>query len=128
MTSRFRTIDDIMEVTTKPIIFDGDTGGLAEHFAGGPDAGRGGTDPPGPGPPGPDSSPHGRRGTRPAGHRMENRTVYMCFSTDILHSGHIAIIKKARGNAAVGLQGSNCALHGDGFSQAGPTQVGEGQT
>ena len=32
MTSRFRTIDDIMEVTTKPIIFDGDTGGLAEHF------------------------------------------------------------------------------------------------
>ncbi len=33
MTSRFRTIDDIMEVTTKPIIFDGDTGGLPEHFA-----------------------------------------------------------------------------------------------
>lgn len=33
MTSRFRTIDDIVEVTTKPIIFDGDTGGLAEHFA-----------------------------------------------------------------------------------------------
>lgn len=32
MTSRFRTIDDIMEVTTKPIIFDGDTGGLVEHF------------------------------------------------------------------------------------------------
>lgn len=32
MTSRFRTIDDIMEVTTKPIIFDGDTGGFAEHF------------------------------------------------------------------------------------------------
>lgn len=32
MTSRFRTIEDIMEVTTKPIIFDGDTGGLAEHF------------------------------------------------------------------------------------------------
>ena len=32
MTSRFQTIDDIMEVTTKPIIFDGDTGGLAEHF------------------------------------------------------------------------------------------------
>lgn len=32
MTSRFRTIDDIMEVTTKPIIFDGDTGGLLEHF------------------------------------------------------------------------------------------------
>ncbi len=32
ITSRFRTIDDIMEVTTKPIIFDGDTGGLTEHF------------------------------------------------------------------------------------------------
>ncbi len=32
MTSRFRTINDICEVTTKPIIFDGDTGGLAEHF------------------------------------------------------------------------------------------------
>ena len=32
MTSRFRTIEDVMEVTTKPIIFDGDTGGLAEHF------------------------------------------------------------------------------------------------
>lgn len=33
MTSRFRTIDEICEVTTKPIIFDGDTGGLPEHFA-----------------------------------------------------------------------------------------------
>lgn len=32
MTSRCRTIDDVMEVTTKPIIFDGDTGGLPEHF------------------------------------------------------------------------------------------------
>lgn len=32
MTSRFRTIEDVMEVTTKPIIFDGDSGGLAEHF------------------------------------------------------------------------------------------------
>lgn len=32
MTSRFRTIDDICEVTTKPIIFDGDTGGMSEHF------------------------------------------------------------------------------------------------
>lgn len=32
MSSRFRTIDDIMEVTTKPVIFDGDTGGLTEHF------------------------------------------------------------------------------------------------
>ncbi len=32
MTSRFRTIEDISEVTTKPIIFDGDTGGKTEHF------------------------------------------------------------------------------------------------
>jgi len=32
MTSRLRTIDDIMEVTTKPIILDGDTGGMCEHF------------------------------------------------------------------------------------------------
>lgn len=32
MTSRFRTIEDITEVTTKPIIFDGDTGGFTEHF------------------------------------------------------------------------------------------------
>ena len=32
MTSRFRTIEDVMEVTTKPIIFDGDTGGKTEHF------------------------------------------------------------------------------------------------
>ncbi|WP_074889284.1 phosphoenolpyruvate mutase [Butyrivibrio proteoclasticus] len=32
MTSRFRTIEDLMEVTTKPIIFDGDTGGRREHF------------------------------------------------------------------------------------------------
>ncbi|MBR2823454.1 MAG: phosphoenolpyruvate mutase [Clostridia bacterium] len=32
MTSRFRTVDDITEVTTKPIIFDGDTGGMTEHF------------------------------------------------------------------------------------------------
>lgn len=32
MTSRFRTIEDITEVTTKPIVFDGDTGGLTEHF------------------------------------------------------------------------------------------------
>ena len=32
MTTRFRTIEDITEVTTKPIIFDGDTGGLTEHF------------------------------------------------------------------------------------------------
>jgi len=28
-------------------------------------------------------------------YEIENRTVYMCFATDIIHSGHIAIIKKA---------------------------------
>ncbi len=32
MTSRLHTIDDIMDVTMKPIIFDGDTGGAIEHF------------------------------------------------------------------------------------------------
>lgn len=32
MTSREKTINEIMEVTTKPIILDGDTGGLIEHF------------------------------------------------------------------------------------------------
>ena len=32
MSSRIRTIDDVMDVTTKPIILDGDTGGLIEHF------------------------------------------------------------------------------------------------
>ena len=32
LSSRFRTVDEICEVTTKPIIFDGDTGGLPEHF------------------------------------------------------------------------------------------------
>ncbi len=32
LSSRFRTVDEICEVTTKPIIFDGDTGGLTEHF------------------------------------------------------------------------------------------------
>lgn len=32
LTSRVRTINDVMEVTMKPIIFDGDTGGLIEHF------------------------------------------------------------------------------------------------
>ena len=31
-TSRIRTIEEIMEVTTKPIILDGDTGGKTEHF------------------------------------------------------------------------------------------------
>lgn len=33
MSSRLGTVNDIMEVTTKPIILDGDTGGLIEHFA-----------------------------------------------------------------------------------------------
>jgi len=31
-TSRTRTINEILEVTTKPIIVDGDTGGPVEHF------------------------------------------------------------------------------------------------
>ncbi|MCX6583101.1 MAG: phosphoenolpyruvate mutase [Candidatus Aminicenantes bacterium] len=31
-TSRLNTLNDILEVTTKPIIYDGDSGGLAEHF------------------------------------------------------------------------------------------------
>lgn len=31
-TSRLKTIQEIMEVTTKPIILDGDTGGLVEHL------------------------------------------------------------------------------------------------
>tara|TARA_B100001250_G_scaffold411784_1_gene441257 strand:- start:2552 stop:3859 length:1308 start_codon:yes stop_codon:yes gene_type:complete len=30
--SRFNTIEQILEVTTKPLIVDADTGGLAEHF------------------------------------------------------------------------------------------------
>ena len=32
ITSRIQTVNDILEVTTKPIIFDGDTGGKIEHF------------------------------------------------------------------------------------------------
>jgi phosphoenolpyruvate phosphomutase len=32
LTSRMNTLKDILEVTTKPIIYDGDSGGLAEHF------------------------------------------------------------------------------------------------
>ncbi len=32
LTSRIKTIEEIMEVTTKPIILDGDTGGKVEHF------------------------------------------------------------------------------------------------
>jgi len=33
ITSRIRTVDDIFEVTTKPLVFDVDTGGRPEHFA-----------------------------------------------------------------------------------------------
>jgi phosphoenolpyruvate mutase len=33
MTSRMTSVNDIFEVTTKPLIFDGDTGGKIEHFA-----------------------------------------------------------------------------------------------
>ena len=33
MSSRMRTLDEILDVTTKPIILDGDTGGQAVHFA-----------------------------------------------------------------------------------------------
>ena len=32
LTSRMNSLNDVMEVTTKPIIFDADTGGLIEHF------------------------------------------------------------------------------------------------
>ncbi|MFK5857526.1 MAG: phosphoenolpyruvate mutase [Bacteroidota bacterium] len=32
VTSRLHTLNDILEVTTKPIIYDGDTGGIPEHF------------------------------------------------------------------------------------------------
>ena len=32
LTSRIHTLEEIMEVTTLPIILDGDTGGLTEHF------------------------------------------------------------------------------------------------
>lgn len=32
VTSRLHGLNDILEVTTKPIIYDGDTGGVAEHF------------------------------------------------------------------------------------------------
>ncbi len=33
MTSRMSTVNDIFEVTTKPMIFDADTGGKIEHFS-----------------------------------------------------------------------------------------------
>lgn len=32
LTSRMNTLNDILEVTTKPIIYDGDSGGISEHF------------------------------------------------------------------------------------------------
>ena len=32
LTSRLTSINDILEVTTKPIIYDGDTGGKPEHL------------------------------------------------------------------------------------------------
>lgn len=32
VTSRMQTLNDIVEVTTKPIVYDGDTGGRLEHF------------------------------------------------------------------------------------------------
>ncbi|MBS1517249.1 MAG: phosphoenolpyruvate mutase [Bacteroidetes bacterium] len=32
LTARLHTLNDIMEVTTKPVIYDGDTGGRTEHF------------------------------------------------------------------------------------------------
>lgn len=32
ITSRIQTVNEIFEVTTKPLIFDGDTGGKIEHF------------------------------------------------------------------------------------------------
>ena len=32
LTTRLQSVTDILECTTKPIIYDGDTGGLAEHF------------------------------------------------------------------------------------------------
>ncbi len=31
-TSRLATVNDMLEITTKPIVFDGDSGGLAEHL------------------------------------------------------------------------------------------------
>src|SRR5690606_20166667 len=33
VTSRMQTITDIVEVTSKPIVYDADTGGRKEHFA-----------------------------------------------------------------------------------------------
>lgn len=33
MTSRLRTLNDILEITTKPVLYDGDSGGTDEQFA-----------------------------------------------------------------------------------------------
>ena len=33
VTARINTVNEIFEVTTKPMIYDADTGGIAEHFA-----------------------------------------------------------------------------------------------
>ncbi len=32
VTSRIKTLNEVLEVTTKPIVYDGDTGGRPEHF------------------------------------------------------------------------------------------------
>ncbi len=31
-TSRLNTIHDVLDITTKPLVYDGDTGGMTEHF------------------------------------------------------------------------------------------------
>jgi phosphoenolpyruvate phosphomutase len=33
LTARLQTVHDVLEVSTKPVVYDGDTGGLPEHFA-----------------------------------------------------------------------------------------------
>jgi phosphoenolpyruvate phosphomutase / 2-hydroxyethylphosphonate cytidylyltransferase len=33
LTSRLQTVEEILEITTKPILFDGDNGGETEHFS-----------------------------------------------------------------------------------------------
>jgi len=32
VSARITTLNDVLEVTTKPIVYDGDTGGMPEHF------------------------------------------------------------------------------------------------
>ena len=43
---------------------------------------------------------------------IESRTVYMCFSTDIIHGGHIAIIKKAQklGRLIIGVMSDEAVM------------------